>query len=866
MFGYRPESINRDIFFQEVNQTLDKAINKYENILFIGDLNIDLNIPNHDKKHLLEDMCDTFDLTNMVKEKTCFMSAVGSSIDLILTNKPKSFYKTIAIETGLSDHHKMVVTFLRNHISLKLKPKNIEYRNTKNMNWEQFKIDIANIHFDEITRFSNSYTGFTTLFKSIVDRHAPIKKKTIRGNNKPFMNIELTKAIKNKSRIRNKYNKWKSRENYIEFQQIKKKCKYLTFKAEKEHFEKILSKGIITNKEFWGKVAPALSGKNPKHLSDIILKESDDKLITDDFEISEILNKNYINIVENTTGNPPLNLGDFDLSSKESINQYIDKIILHYKEHPSIIKINETFDKTDKPPFNIPLPDIKDIEQILKNINVKKVAGPDLILPALVKYVSELIKEPLKDIIEEMIKTHYFPNDGKTAHVTPGLKPDKDRKDKSSYRPISLIGIFGKILERYIQNKISDYIDSLLSDIISAYRKKYSTNNVLMRLIENWKNNLDKKKHVGAVLMDLSKAFDCVPHDLLIAKMHAYNFDKETLTLFFTYLKNRQQGVKVNNCIHSYLMIISGVPQGTILGPILFNLFINDMALFLKNSSLSNYSDDNTISAFANTLKDLINTLEKESNIAIEWLEINNMIVNTDKFQAIIINRNPNQNPTNEHIIKLNEHTITSQNCVTQLGMEIDDQLTFTKHIKTKMRKAAGQLNYLNTKEKFLNPEAKKVLIESFIMSNFNYCPLVWMFCNSNLKRIQENIQKRALRFLLNDYESNYDQLLEKSNKSTIEIRKLRILALEIFKTINNLNPPYMKEIFELNTSRNPERKMLMVKVIASKKYGTDSLRHMGPKIWNHLSLELKNSESLTIFKGLIKSWSGPSCHCHACN
>ena len=201
MFGYRPESINRDIFFQEINLTLDKAINKYEKILFIGDLNIDINIQNHDKKNMLEDMCDTFDLVNMVKEKTCFMSAVGSSIDLILTNKPKSFYKTVTIETGLSDHHKMVVTFLRNHLSLKLKPKNIEYRNIKDINWEQIKNDIANIHFDEINRFSDSYNGFTTLFKSIVDRHAPIKKKTIRGNNKPFMNLELTKAIKTKSRI-----------------------------------------------------------------------------------------------------------------------------------------------------------------------------------------------------------------------------------------------------------------------------------------------------------------------------------------------------------------------------------------------------------------------------------------------------------------------------------------------------------------------------------------------------------------------------------------------------------------------------------------------------------------------------------------
>ena len=101
------------------------------------------------------------------------------------------------------------------------------------------------------------------------------------------------------------------------------------------------------------------------------------------------------------------------------------------------------------------------------------------------------------------------------------------------------------------------------------------------------------------------------------------------------------------------------------------------------------------------------------------------MIANPNKFQAIIINRNPRKDPINKHILKLNKHTITSQNCVTLLGMDIDDQLTFTKHIKTKMRKADGQLNYLNTKEKFLSTDAKKVLIESFIMSNFNYCPLL---------------------------------------------------------------------------------------------------------------------------------------------
>ena len=213
----------------------------------------------------------------------------------------------------------------------------------------------------------------------------------------------------------------------------------------------------------------------------------------------------------------------------------------------------------------------------------------------------------------------------------------------------------------------------------------------MIRLIENWKQSLDNKKSVGAVLMDLSKAFDCIPHDLLIAKLEAYGINNRTLVLFYSYLKRRKQNVKINNTYSNFQTLLSGVPQGSILGPVLFNIFINDLIFWIKKAELHNFADDNTISYASESLDELITNLQNESQNAIEWFRHNSMIVNPKKFQSIIIDRQNKENLSQE--ISFEGTTIKSQDNVTLLGLEIDNKLNFDKHISILCKKSAGQLN-----------------------------------------------------------------------------------------------------------------------------------------------------------------------------
>ena len=362
---------------------------------------------------------------------------------------------------------------------------------------------------------------------------------------------------------------------------------------------------------FWRVIKPFMHCRSNTSHDSIHLKE-DNTLITDKSGVAEVFNKYFSSV-----------LSDSDSTiNRHSVVDYLSS------SHQSISAI-----RTHCPvaqPFQFRHVTKPECEIILKSLEPKKVTGHDNIPPKALRTGAAVFAYLLSSLLNKIIDSGKVPTEWRLAEICPVFKKN-DAQDKAMYRPVSILVVLDKVFEKCLERQLVQYFNPILSPSLSAYRRGYSCESVLLRLIEDWRFALDKKCVVGAVIMDLSKAFDIIPHNLLLAKLAAYGISSSSLVLLQDYLRGRSQRAKIEDVTSDVLPISKGVSQGSVLGPLFFNIFLNNLFYVIKRAKLSNYADDTQI-YFCDRDPQVVKTvINDELALACKWFDDIKLVLNPTK-------------------------------------------------------------------------------------------------------------------------------------------------------------------------------------------------------------------------------------------
>ena len=521
----------------------------------------------------------------------------------------------------------------------------------------------------------------------VLDKRSPSKTKYIRANGQPFVTKKLRKEHMKRSRLRNKYLKSRTEINNSAYKKQRNLCVRLLKKVKSSYYEKLQPSNICDNKKFWKTVKPLFSEKTMS--TDKITLIENHEIVSEDQEVAEIFNTFFSNAVKN------LNIESYEHFSfdeyflckgTEKNNDPILRAIAKYEKHPS---------------FSFKCTDLKSVIKEIADLNESKCTPIDTIPSKILKDNYDVIGPKLVIDFNSSVQTGIFPQNQKLADVSPIFKNDV-KHFKGNYRPVSILSALSKIFEKLILYQIDDYMKDRLSIYLCGFRKGMRAQNCLLLMVEKWRKSLDIRSKCGVLLTDLSKAFDCLMHDLLIAKLHAYGFDYLSLKLIHTYLTDRLQRVNVNASFSSWKEILSGVPQRSVLGPELYNINSNDLLFLLLE--IANYADDNSPFTTAPTIKGVLSNLENESITLLNWIRNNGLKANPDKFHLLL------SDPNEQFSIKVDNYNLKNSKAQKLLGVTIDNKLTFSDHVKNLCTKASQKLHALSRVSNFMTLKQRKIL------------------------------------------------------------------------------------------------------------------------------------------------------------
>ena len=441
------------------------------------------------------------------------------------------------------------------------------------------------------------------------------------------------------------------------------------------------------------------------------------------------------------------------------------------------------------------------------------------------------------------------------------------RDEINNYRPISILPTLSKLIEKFIQKNLVSFLNEF--DVIhrsqSGFRTGHSTETALLLMTENWLKAINDGKIVGTVMVDFRKAFDLVDHDLLLQKLEIYKCSHKFIKLMKSYLSNRSQAVSSGGKLSDNGFVTCGVPQGSILGPLLFLIFINDLPLCLSEHafSIDLYADDTTIYDIQKDLHILVKNLQRTLDHLKDWFRQNGMILNTQKTKVMLLATRQKRLHIDESIFVLNydntQLQVTTEDKI--LGINIEQNLQWNDHFQVVCKKMSSYIWLMSRISSYLNSEYRLMFYKAYIVPHLNYCNIIWgNSSNNNVNKITK-LQKRAFKTILGneytDFEGDKTVLNVQSFEESLFLNKAKIM----YRVVNNMIPSYVCDMFQrrsdsiINTTLRSVSNENFVIPKPTLSIFKESLSYSGAVIWNNIPYEVKNSPSQNCFVHNVLQW-----------
>ena len=728
--AYLPFQCTRELknYFKGDLQKLTRNRSKF---FIIGDFNAkhrswNNSQSNSNGKILFNDCSSGYYSILSPNSPTCFSSVRNpSTIDLVLTDQSHVCSDLITHADFDSDH--LPITFSLSHESV-LNPMSSVFNYNK-ANWERYKTHIERNFNNELDLQNevNIDSALEALKCAIVDaRNYSVPKAQVKFDS-PIIDENLQLLIRLKNVRRRQYQRSRDPVFKTIYKDLQKEIKHRFTLLRNQNFETKVEKLKPYSKPFW-KLSKILK-KPSKPIP--VLKDGERFLVSNEqkaqrlaqqFESVHNSNLNFVSPIENEVTR------QFDLISSQNFLP------------AEIIETN-----------------LNEIKSIIKNFKNMKAPGDDGIFNILIKHLPESTMEFLVKIFNCCFKIAYFPKLWKNAKITPILKPDKNPAEVSSYRPISLLSSISKLFERIILNRMMSHINenSIFANEQFGFRHGHSTTHQLLRVTNMIRANKSEGYSTGAALLDIEKAFDSVWHKGLIAKLQTFNFPIFLIKILKNYLTDRTLQVVYQNSKSDRFPVRAGVPQGSVLGPVLYNIFTSDLPDLPPGCTKSLFCDDTSISVKGKSLRVICSRLQKSLDIFSSYLQKWKISPNASKTQMIIFPHKPRASflkPNNNHVVKMNGVILSWSDKVKYLGLIYDKKLIFKEHIESIQAKC---IKYTRCLYPLINRNSKLCLKNKLLIYKQIFRPAmlyavpIWSSCCSTRKKTLQRIQNKILKMIL---------------------------------------------------------------------------------------------------------------------